>query len=89
VTLHGLFADHPDWIPLIIKLDIEGGEKTVAAASQSIFQVAACIMVEPHDFKFPGGACLAPLYKALADRPMDTLLSGENLVLIDPQLTAA
>jgi FkbM family methyltransferase len=88
VTLHGLFADNPEWEPLIIKLDIEGSEKTVVAASPDVFRSVACIMIEPHDFMFPGASCLAPLFKALADRPMDTLVNGENLILIDPRLTA-
>jgi FkbM family methyltransferase len=87
MTLHGLFADNPDWRPLIVKLDIEGGEKTVVAASPDVFSSAECIMIEPHDFKFHGAASLAPLFKVLADRPMDTLINGENLFLIDPSLT--
>ena len=83
VTLHGLFAENPDWAPFIVKLDIEGAEKDVVAASPEVFRSAACIMVEPHDFKFLGGACLTPLYKVLADRPMDTFINGENLLFID------
>lgn len=88
VTLHGLFAENPEWRPLIVKLDIEGAEKTVVAASADVFRSTACIMIEPHDFRLPGGACLAPLFKALADRPMDTLINGENLILLDPRVTA-
>jgi len=87
VTLHSLFEDNPAWSPLVIKLDIEGGEKAVLAASPGVFQTAMCIMIEPHDFKFRGEACLTPLFRALADRPMDTLISGENLILLDPKLT--
>jgi len=83
VTLHGLFAENPDWAPFIVKLDIEGAEKTVVAASPEVFRSAACIMIEPHDFKFLGGACLTPLFKVLADRPMDTFINGENLLFID------
>ena len=88
VTLHSLFAENPEWEPLIVKLDIEGAEKMVVAASPNVFRSAACIMVEPHDFKLHGAACLAPLFKALADRPMDTHIHGENLILFDPRMTA-
>jgi FkbM family methyltransferase len=88
VTLHSLFAENPEWEPLIVKLDIEGAEKTVVAESPEVFRSAACIMIEPHDFKLHGAACLAPLFKALADRPMDSLIHGENLILIDPRMTA-
>lgn len=89
VTLHGLFAENPEWEPLIVKLDIEGAEKTVVAASPDVFRSAACIMIEPHDFMLRGAACLTPLFKALANRPMDTLINGENLILIDPRHTQA
>lgn len=88
VTLHRLFADNPEWVPLIVKLDIEGAEKTVVAASPDVFCSALCIMIEGHDFLHPGAACLSPLFKALADRPMDTLINGENLVFIAPIITA-
>jgi FkbM family methyltransferase len=88
VTLHSLFAANPEWEPLIVKLDIEGAEKIVVAASPDVFRSAACIMIEPHDFKLRGAACLGPLFKVLADRPMDTLIHGENLILLDPRVTA-
>jgi FkbM family methyltransferase len=88
VTLHSPFAENPEWEPLIVKLDIEGAEKTVVAASPDVFRSAACIIIEPHDFKLRGAACLAPLFRALADRPMDTLINRENLILLDPRVTA-
>jgi FkbM family methyltransferase len=88
VTLHELFDKNSEWEPLIVKLDIEGAEKTVVGASPNVFRSAACIMIEPHDFIFCGAACLAPLFKVLADRPMDTLINGENLILVDPRMTA-
>jgi FkbM family methyltransferase len=88
VTLHELFAEHPDWAPLIVKLDIEGAEKTVVAASPDVFRAASCIMIEPHDWRVYGGSCLSPLFKLLADRPMDTFVNGENLLLIDSALIA-
>jgi len=87
VTLHDLFVENPEWVPLIVKLDIEGAEKTVVAASPQVFRLASCIMIEPHDFKFHGAACMTPLFKVLADRPMDTLINGENLFIIDPLFT--
>jgi FkbM family methyltransferase len=89
VTLHGLFAENPGWAPLIVKLDIEGAEKAVVEASPEVFRQAVCIMIEPHDWRLYGGACLAPLFKMLADRPMDTFVNGENLLLIDSALIGA
>jgi FkbM family methyltransferase len=89
VTLHDLFAENPAWAPLVIKLDIEGAEKDVVAASPDVFRSAVCIMIEPHDWRGYGGACLSPLFKMLAERPMDTFVNGENLLLIDSAFMGA
>lgn len=87
-TLDRLFAMHPEWAPLVVKLDIEGAENAVIDASPDVFRSVPCLMIEPHDFMYPGRACLAPLFKVFADRPMDTLLKGENLILLDPAITS-
>jgi FkbM family methyltransferase len=79
--LDNLISSIPDARPLVIKLDIEGAEREVVESCQEIFAEAKCILVEPHDFMHPGAACLSPLYKALAGRKFDTILSGENLML--------
>ena len=57
-------------------------------------RAAPCIMIEPHDFTFPGAGCLAPLicsrsYSAVAGRKIDTLLRGENILLLDLSLADA
>ena len=67
--------------PLIVKLDIEGAEREVVESTPEIFAAAKCIVVEPHDFKSVGAACLAPLYKIAATRRFDTILRGENVFL--------
>jgi FkbM family methyltransferase len=76
-----LIASIPNSRPLIIKLDIEGAEREVIESCPEVFADARCILVEPHDFKHPGAACLSPLYRAVATKKFDTLLSGENLLL--------
>lgn len=80
-TLASLLALVPEGRPLIIKLDIEGAEREVCAASGEDLRQAACLMIEPHDFLSPGSACLSALYGALAGRQVDTLLRGENLII--------
>jgi FkbM family methyltransferase len=79
--LDDLISSIPNARPLVIKLDIEGAEREVVESCPEIFAEAKCILVEPHDFKNPGAACLSPLYKAVAGRKFDTILSGENLML--------
>ena len=69
----------PNVRPLIIKLDIEGAEREVIGSAPEVFTEAKCIVVEPHDFKHLGAACLSPLYKIAATKPFDTILRGENI----------
>jgi FkbM family methyltransferase len=87
LVLSKIFNENPLWRPLIVKLDVEGAEREIISSSPDVFRAAACIMVEPHDFKFPGSCCLSSLYSIVASRPMDTLINGENLILLDPELT--
>lgn len=89
-TLPGLLRlAAPNARPLIIKLDIEGAERDVCAACRQALREAACIMIEPHDFKLPGAGCLSSLYSALEGRRVDTLIRGENLIIYDSALVAA
>jgi FkbM family methyltransferase len=79
--LDKLVASVPNSRPLIIKLDIEGAERQVVSSCPEVFAEAKCIIVEPHDFMYPGAACLSPLYEIASGRRFDTILSGENLLL--------
>jgi FkbM family methyltransferase len=74
---------------VLLKLDIEGAEREVCQTSANIIRDTPCILVEPHDFKFPGAACLTPLFSAIAGKRVDTLLIGENLLLFDADLGSA
>jgi FkbM family methyltransferase len=89
MRLEDLIAMIPNARPLIIKLDIEGAEREVCAASRDVLRQAACLVIEPHDWLRPGGGCLSPLYDALQGREMDTFLLGENLVLIESGVVRA
>jgi len=81
-TIDGLLAQIPGGRPLIIKLDIEGAERVVVAASPQAFAETKCIFIEPHDFLSPGSNCLTPLFRFAGERAFDTLVRGENLLLI-------
>lgn len=86
--LDNLIETVPNARPLIIKLDIEGAEKEVCAASKGIMGNVPCILLEPHDFMLPGAATLTPLFSVIAARRCDTLLMGENLLFVDSALAA-
>ena len=79
-------SEHPSRI-LVLKLDVEGAEREIIEACPEIVGSAMCIMIEPHDFMHPGAAGLEPLFRALAGRDFDTLVSGENLFFLSPELT--
>jgi FkbM family methyltransferase len=79
--LDNLIASISNARSLIIKLDIEGAEREVVASAPAVFAAAKCIVVEPHDFRNPGAACLLPLYKIAAGNCFDTILRGENIFL--------
>jgi FkbM family methyltransferase len=87
-TLRDVMALEPTSRLLILKLDIEGSEREVVEADPEIVRSAMCIMIEPHDFMRPGLGCLTPLFKALAGKEIDTVISGENLFLYSRELTA-
>jgi len=79
--LDALIGEIPNARTLIIKLDIEGAEREVVESCPEIFIDTKCIVVEPHDFKTPGSACLFPLYKVAGQKKFDTILNGENIFL--------
>lgn len=87
-TLDTLLARIPEAQPLVLKLDIEGGERDVCAASPDLVRAFACIMVEPHDWLYPGAGSLSSLFAAVAGKEMDTLLLGEILILSDCAVAA-
>jgi FkbM family methyltransferase len=89
IRLDQLLSTIPSSRLLILKLDIEGAEREVCEASPDTIRAAPCILVEPHDFKFPGAGCLTPLFNAIAGKRVDILLSGENLLIFDSDLMYA
>jgi len=89
ITVASLLATVPDSALLVLKLDIEGAEREVCEEAGALLRGVPCILVEPHDWINPGSACLTPLFHALAGKPLDTIVKGENLMLFDPALAKA
>lgn len=89
VTLRGLLARLPRTKLLMLKMDIEGAELEATRDCGEILKDVPCIMVEPHDFMFPGRGCLTFVYSLLSGRNIDSLVNGENLIFIASELLAA
>jgi FkbM family methyltransferase len=88
-TITQLLQQVPNARVLILKLDIEGAERQVCDASHQVIRNTPCLIVEPHDFMHGGAGCLAPLYRALSGKEVDTLIQGENIVFVDSCLNGA
>ena len=71
---------------MILKLDIEGSERQVCDASAQTIRAAPCVIVEPHDYHRVGGGCLTPLYRAIFEKEVDTLVQGDVIVFLDSSL---
>lgn len=76
----------PSARPLLVKLDIEGSERAVCESSMDLLGTVPCVVIEPHDWLFPGRGCLVPLLAAMRERELDVLVHGENLVFAEPSL---
>lgn len=88
VSLEQLVASVPRGRLVILKMDIEGAERAVCAASRGVLGTAPCLIIEPHDWMEPGGGCLGPILETMASRSVDVLVKGENLVFIESALHA-
>ena len=82
VTLQSLLAKLPRTRLLMLKMDIEGAELDATRDCGKVLKDVPCIIVEPHDFMLPGRGCLSFVYASLNGRSIDSLVNGENLILI-------
>ncbi|RWP92576.1 MAG: FkbM family methyltransferase [Mesorhizobium sp.] len=89
VTLRGLLSRLPKAKLLMLKMDIEGAELEATRDCGKVLKDVPCIIVEPHDFMFPGRGCLTFVYSLLSGRKIDSLVNGENLIFIASELLAA
>lgn len=88
ITLRSLLSRVPGARLLMLKMDIEGAELEATRNSHDLLEDAPCIVIEPHDFMLPGRGCLTHIYTSLAGTRIDSILNGENLILIHSDLLA-
>lgn len=86
LTLDLILDSVPNGRILMLKLDIEGAEREVAAASGRLISEIPCVIAEPHDWMLPGRGSLYPLLTALGAGVRDTIVKGENIAFIDSAL---
>jgi len=66
----------------ILKIDIEGFESDLFSANTDWLDDVSMVMVETHDWLLPGQFSSQPLQRAMAARPFEMLLCGENIFYV-------
>jgi len=69
-------------IPFIVNIDIEGFEKDLFSDNLSWIDKTPLIFVELHDWLLPGQSTASSFLGAVAKRPRDFVLRGENVISI-------
>ena len=81
VTIDELSARIPDGELLIVKVDIEGFESDLFVNPTWVAQTCV-VVVEPHDWLFPGAGTSRTLQKAMLREDRELLISGDNLIWV-------
>lgn len=74
-------------VPVIAKIDIEGGESGLFADACEWMDAFPCIIVELHDWMLPGMGTSRNFLKQVAARQLDFVHRGENIFLFNTELT--
>jgi len=72
-------AMEPQGDLFIVKIDIEGGERKLFSSNTAWVKDAALIVMEPHDWLYPGENVTGAFRQCIASLPIDLVIRGENL----------
>ncbi len=79
VTIDDVMANHGAKRNLIVKVDIEGGEYQLFRSNLGWLDRTDLLIIETHDWLFPGKATSSTLFQALSGRKFEVLQSTENM----------
>lgn len=79
ITLNSLIDRCDPTATVIVKMDIEGAEREVFSQNTSWLDRVDLLIIEPHDNLFPWQGNSRNFMAAVASRPMDYQIVGENL----------
>ena len=82
VTMEQALASVQNGELFIAKIDIEGFELDLFAGDQDWIERASVVIVEPHDWLFPGRATSRTFQAAMGQRNFELFISGENLIYV-------
>jgi len=82
VTMDEAFRAHAGGVPFIAKIDIEGFEAELFEDNLGWLDQVSVVIIEPHDWMFPGKSTSRSFQAALGARPFELFLRGENIVYV-------
>lgn len=89
ITLDEILTEEADGLfPLLVKVDIEGGEADVFSGDTAWVARTPVLIVELHDWMYPRAGVARPFLRCVADLDRDFIQSGENVISIANDLAA-
>ena len=85
VTVPEILARYPKsggYLPFIVKIDIEGFESDLFAENTAWVDEFPILIIEMHDWLFPGQGTSSNFLKAIAGLDRDFVYLGENVFSI-------
>lgn len=82
-TINDIFKEFPSALPFIVKIDIEGAEEEVFSKNAEWIRKVPLLIVEPHDWLFPGRGTMVNFFRKLSELNFDIEVSGENILVIN------
>jgi hypothetical protein len=84
VSLRTLLASKPQsqYAPFLLKIDIEGAEKTLFCGDSSTFNQFPLIIFEPHDWIFPGQLTSQEFFRFHVAAGREFCMNHENIASI-------
>lgn len=79
VTIGGLMQRYEASRNLIVKVDIEGGEDALFRSNTGWLDHTDLLIVETHDWLFPGQGTSRTLFQAIAGRRFEVIQKGEYI----------
>ena len=79
VTIGALMQRHAAKRNLIVKVDIEGGEEALFRSNTGWLDRTDLLIVETHDWLFPGQGTSATLFSAISGRKFEVIQKGEYI----------
>ena len=90
-TMQSVLAPYPAerYVPLVLKLDIESGERELFARDYDWLPRFPLVVIELHDWATPGQAISRNFLRAVSSFNFDVLQEGENLFCFNNDLLFA